>query len=353
MLTGVDQEGKRIVAARFESAHEIRLKYAFGSLQCPFCKQSIFPRERQGFVLHFVHQHSCTSTIPHHPESPEHEEAKLKVAKFLKQQIKDESEEIVDVEVEYHLPRCGEHGRIADVALVYSNGNLLIAECQLSRITTNELEQRTRDYHAIGADVLWFLGKMQIHLRTKTGCVRCSVQLAGLSSTTSQIKGLDSCLISSKTLAACSVQQEEATLTQKVIALQETVVEMEQRENCSVEQEYSASKLVQFTLANVVISFQDFPLLPPGIRVTRMGRYGWSGEVLEVDIKSVLVRWDGDSKQEWLDRSEVYLLNFEDESYISGKIDNLLKIAQRARIVLDEKTFSNENMEKYNQLRLF
>ena len=44
MLTGVDQEGKRIVAADFNSAHQIRLKYAFGSLQCPFCKQSIFPR---------------------------------------------------------------------------------------------------------------------------------------------------------------------------------------------------------------------------------------------------------------------------------------------------------------------
>lgn len=179
------------------------------------------------------------------------------------------------------------------------------------------------------------------------------MQLAGLSSTTSEIKGLDSCLISSKTLAACLVQQEKATLTQKVITLQETVVEMEQLENCSVEQEYSASKLVQFTLANVGAYFQDFPFLPPGIRVTRMGRYGWCGEVLQVDIKSLLVQWDGDSKQEWLERSEVYLLNSEDESYISGKIDNLLKIAQRARIVLDEKNSSNENMEKYNQLRLF
>lgn len=197
------------------------------------------------------------------------------------------------------------------------------------------------------------LVKMQIHLRTEPGCVRCLVQLADLSSTTSQIKGLDSCLTSSKTLAACSVQEERGTLTQTVDSLQKTVVQMEQLENCSVEQEYSASRLVQFTLANVAISFQDFPLLPPGIRVTRMGRYGWSGKVLQVDIKSVLVQWDGDSKQEWLERSEVYLLNPEDKSYISGEIDNFLKIAQRARIVLGEKISSNENMEKYNQLRLF
>lgn len=158
MLVAVDREGKRIKAASFKSAHEIRVKYSLGSLQCPFCKQTVFPRKRQGFALHFVHQSPCTSQISYHPESPEHEQAKSQVAEYLKQQIKDESKGIVSIEVEYHLPNCGQHGRIADVAVVYSNGNLLIAECQLSRITLHELEQRTRDYHAIGADVLWFLG---------------------------------------------------------------------------------------------------------------------------------------------------------------------------------------------------
>jgi len=159
MLVAVNQAKERIVAAHHKSAHGICSKYPPGSLQYPFCEQSVFSREHKGFVLHFVHQHSCTSDVARHPESPEHEEGKLKLAKFLKEQIKDEPEQNAAVEVEYHLPNCGEYGRITDVALVYKNGNLLIAECQLSRITPNELEQRTRDYLSVRADVLWFLGK--------------------------------------------------------------------------------------------------------------------------------------------------------------------------------------------------
>lgn len=158
MLVAVDEAGERIVAARYKSAHDLRSKYPLGSLRCPLCQQSVFPREREGFVRHFVHQHTCTSNVPRHAESAEHEEGKMRLAKYLQEQIKDDPEKAAKIEVEYYLPNCGEHGRIADVALVYSNGNLLIAECQLSRITTKELEQRTRDYYAIGADVLWFLG---------------------------------------------------------------------------------------------------------------------------------------------------------------------------------------------------
>jgi competence protein CoiA len=77
----------------------------------------------------------------------------------LKQQIEGDSSQCARVEVEYSLVKCGEHGRVADVALVYDNGNLLICECQLAKITSNELEKRTLDYYSIGADVLWFLGK--------------------------------------------------------------------------------------------------------------------------------------------------------------------------------------------------
>lgn len=159
MLAAVDGQGERVRARAFKSAHEIRIKYGKGELRCPFCKEVVFARERPGFVLHFVHRSPCTSSVAHHPESPEHEQGKMELAKLLNQQIKDEVVGTAEIRVEYHLPNCGEHGRIADVALVYGNGNLLIAECQLSPITPDELEQRTRDYQSIGADVLWFLGK--------------------------------------------------------------------------------------------------------------------------------------------------------------------------------------------------
>jgi competence CoiA-like predicted nuclease len=159
MLIAIHKETKeRVKAIEHKTGHAIRSKFALGDLICPLCDEVVFPREREGFVLHFAHCHSCTSTIARHPESPEHEQGKLELAKFLRQQIEGDLNQCAKIEVEYRLPECGEHGRVADVALVYDNGNLLICECQLARITTNELEQRTCDYYAIGADVLWFLG---------------------------------------------------------------------------------------------------------------------------------------------------------------------------------------------------
>jgi len=159
MLIAIDKKsGKRVKAYHHKTGHAIRSKFPLGELTCPFCEEVVFPRERQGFVLHFAHCHLCSSTISRHPESPEHEQGKFELAKFLQQQIKDDPKQCAKVEVEHQLPKCGEHGRVADVALVYENGNLLICECQLSKITTNELEKRTRDYYSVGADVIWFLG---------------------------------------------------------------------------------------------------------------------------------------------------------------------------------------------------
>ncbi|AFY93081.1 competence protein CoiA [Chamaesiphon minutus] len=169
MLVAIDKKSaERIKAVGYKTAHAIRSKFPLGELVCPFCDEIVFPRERQGFVLHFVHQHPCTSNIARHPESPEHEQGKFELARFLSQQIKDHPNESAKIEVEYRLSKCGENGRVADVALVYQNGNLLICECQLAKITLDELEQRTRDYYAIGADVLWFLGKDADTLENRT-----------------------------------------------------------------------------------------------------------------------------------------------------------------------------------------
>ncbi len=160
MLVAINKNSReRVKAIEHKTGHALRSKFSCGDLICPFCDGIVFARDRPGFVLHFVHSHPCTSNIDRHPESPEHEQGKLKIAEFLNQQIKDDPSQCAKVEVEYRLSECGEHGRVADVALVYDNGNLLICECQLSKITSNELEKRTLDYYSIGADVVWFLGK--------------------------------------------------------------------------------------------------------------------------------------------------------------------------------------------------
>lgn len=159
MLVALHKESqKRITAARYESIHELRKEFGLGELVCPCCEQTVFPRERDGFIRHFVHTNSCTSDMARHPESPMHEQGKLALVRYLQRQVDITETEKAKIEVEHRLPHCGANGRVADVALVYDNNNLLICECQLSSITVNELEQRTRDYYSIGADVLWFLG---------------------------------------------------------------------------------------------------------------------------------------------------------------------------------------------------
>jgi len=160
MLTAISKEtGEKVKAYRHDTGHAIRSRFPLGDLVCPFCDETVFPRERQGFVLHFVHRHSCKSTLDRHPESPEHEQGKFEIAKILHQQIQQDPQKIATIEFEYRMPMCGKNGRVADVALVYENKNLLICECQLAKITTDELEQRTQDYYEAGADVLWFLGR--------------------------------------------------------------------------------------------------------------------------------------------------------------------------------------------------
>lgn len=81
---------------------------------------------------------------------------KVVLAKYLEKQTRKYGAQIV---IEYPIPQIGEHGRIADVAALYPNGYVLIYECQLASITTNELERRTNDYEEAGFDVEWWFGK--------------------------------------------------------------------------------------------------------------------------------------------------------------------------------------------------
>lgn len=152
-------EEKRISSLSFTSGHEIRCKYPLGSLTCPWCGGVVFPRDRMDFLLHFVHKTECTATIEHHPESLEHLLGKEFLAKRLSSELQ-QTPLIKDcsIEIEYPVFSAGKHGRVADVAAIYPSGYLLIYECQLSPITTNELEQRTHDYKTAGGDTVWFFG---------------------------------------------------------------------------------------------------------------------------------------------------------------------------------------------------
>jgi competence protein CoiA len=120
---------------------------------CAMCEGEMFPKIGSVIAPHFAHKHKCTSTIGHHPESPEHESGKTKIAQYLRNRYA-KTGEVVDIEV--ILPLAN---RRADIMVTGSNGQWRTAhEVQLSPITPAELEERTTDYAKEGVEIVWWLG---------------------------------------------------------------------------------------------------------------------------------------------------------------------------------------------------
>lgn len=56
------------------------------------------------------------------------------------------------------IPHKGKY-RIADLVFDLENGESVVCEIQLSKISMEDLEERTDDYHSIGHSVIWWFGK--------------------------------------------------------------------------------------------------------------------------------------------------------------------------------------------------
>ena len=162
--------GKRLLATDFQDSSQIRKEFKRGELVCPFWKTELYGRGgiSKYSALHFVHATECSTKMGYHPESVEHFAGKLALAEYLKAELSEQSD--VEVIIEYPIPEAGEHGRIADVAAVFPSGWVLVYECQLAAITPELLEQRTKDYASVGADVLWFLGGKANSIPNITWC---------------------------------------------------------------------------------------------------------------------------------------------------------------------------------------
>ncbi len=126
---------------------------------CPLCEQfmKFTGQYHRGdgyeVAAHFAHLVDCTSNYRYHKESPEHIQAKAHIVAEVPRRFPEVQE--AECEVEYRIP---EINRVADVAFLYPDGDITIHEAQLSPITIDELMERTNDYRAIGARVVWHLG---------------------------------------------------------------------------------------------------------------------------------------------------------------------------------------------------
>jgi len=117
---------------------------------------------------HFAHKPNtlCQTDYGYHPESPEHLAGKEFIAKILMKELTD----YTNAEITYEW-RCEETKRVADVAVLFRNGWIVVHECQLSSITVEELEKRTEDYLNAGIDVVWWLGKNADTNTNRSWCI--------------------------------------------------------------------------------------------------------------------------------------------------------------------------------------
>ena len=153
-FVALDKESrKRIDITEIENP---RITLKSGECICQLCGAPLMIKAGLVIRPHFAHYSSaeCASGFIHHPESPEHREAKAALCAYLKTEYAEYSSATIEKEVA--IP---EIRRVADLLATFPMGWAVAHEIQLAGITTGELKERTDDYASIGIDVVWWLGK--------------------------------------------------------------------------------------------------------------------------------------------------------------------------------------------------
>lgn len=158
--------GERVDITKLKNPREELVK---GDLICQLCGIPMIIKSGVVRRPHFAHQPNipCTTDYGYHPESDEHRAGKELIAKTLMKELEGYS----TARIEYEW-RCEETKRVADVAVLFPNGWVVVHECQLSSITVEELETRTEDYLNAGIDVVWWLGKNADTSTNRQWCIK-------------------------------------------------------------------------------------------------------------------------------------------------------------------------------------
>jgi competence CoiA-like predicted nuclease len=151
---------QRIKSYDFKTSYEIRDMYP--EIVCPDCEKKMHPRAgvMSARRVHFAHNAGeCTSKIERHPFSIQHEESVLALAFYIEKFFSQNPTKIpITVEVEYRMPTIGQHGRIADIALLINNDVIEVHEVQYSDIVLDVIKGRTNDYADQGIECRWHFG---------------------------------------------------------------------------------------------------------------------------------------------------------------------------------------------------
>ncbi|MFS0890942.1 competence protein CoiA [Peribacillus frigoritolerans] len=116
-----------------------------GNLFCPHCENEVTHRNGEKNRPHFSHKSLLDCPYSGYHESAEHIEMKLNLFNFLK-------EKYPTIKVE--LEKCLVSGRRADMVIQGKNQTLVV-EFQASKISFEDIKERTKDYNKLGYPVLW------------------------------------------------------------------------------------------------------------------------------------------------------------------------------------------------------
>lgn len=150
---------ERVCILDYPSADQVRLLFPRNILECPFCNSPMVPVGGRRRTHHFRHQAQCS-----HPDARGESVDHLLGKQWLYTQLlKSNNLTQVQIKLEYYFKDAGEHGRIADIAKIFTETGYSVAyELQLSQIPIDLLEARHQDYLNAGIEDVWYFGpKMQ------------------------------------------------------------------------------------------------------------------------------------------------------------------------------------------------
>ncbi len=140
-----------------------------GEFVCQLCETPMIIKAGMVIRAHFAHYATCKTEYRSHPESPEHRAAKI----FLREKLPTAYAEYKIAKLEYEVP-IPEVRRVVDLLATFPSGHKVAHEVQLASITTEELEERTRDYEQAGIDVIWWLGRSANTPANRNWCLSTS-----------------------------------------------------------------------------------------------------------------------------------------------------------------------------------
>ncbi|ASN06513.1 competence protein CoiA [Virgibacillus necropolis] len=150
MLQAKSKTGK-ITTLVSLSKDEIR-KARRGEFVCPVCNEPVLVKAGERTVAHFAHRSKLECASNDHGEGPYHEQGKLLLYNWLKQQG-------IDVELEKYLPEIKQR---PDLFVTIKSRKVAI-EYQCARVPIEIINRRNTGYMEAGITPIWILGAKHFH----------------------------------------------------------------------------------------------------------------------------------------------------------------------------------------------